>query len=323
MYRWFACVVAVIGLTACATEPSGEPDKFVIAPPRPEAAPAPHPSRAEPPRPAPAPRPAAPTDSAPVRAESAAIASSASRAELVEAKKRATHAAARLAVNADSNRAGPVHVAQAKSSNGNAAYYVPKQMVEQDPSTVDLWIDRATPVLQLQQELAKQLQINLEHIKTRLGHIPGVGGENIAGDVQGLENVLVGEKMFAQLRGGADFDIDPKDATWRLMDGTDRVRWTWRVTPLRAADKGQGLLLVMDVWIDPGPGKGSIPSIEERVIVTARAKTWAERLKNLNDILDSIDGIYQALIGLGVIGGIGAALRKLWKHYRTQPSTHV
>ncbi len=184
---------------------------------------------------------------------------------------------------------------------GSAAYHIPKQMIEKEAALVDLWIDRTTTVEQLKQVLAAKLKLTAEKINTRKLR-ETQPGPTLA-QIDGV-TIPVGDIMIAQLRGGEDFKIDPKEAMQYSLDGDGRAKWNWRVTPLRASDKG--LLLNLDIWIDPGPGKHLIDSFHESVVVTAIPLKWHEKLYKL--IQD-----FNAWLSLLGIGGIGSVAAWFWK----------
>ncbi len=186
---------------------------------------------------------------------------------------------------------------------GSAAYYVPGQMVEKQAVFVDLWIDRTMPAQKLQEALAAHLKQTMDQIKSRLPkNSPGQKDVLSAGDID-TRNVPVGDKMIAQLRGGDDFDVDPKEPVSQSLEGESWAKWNWRVTPKIASDAG--LLLSLDVWIDPGSGRHLIDSFHEKVIVKARQRT-------LYEIFQEIDK-WLILLGAGGLAGIFTAAWKWLK----------
>jgi len=201
----------------------------------------------------------------------------------------------------------------AVSNDGAAAYYVPHEMVHERPSFVDLWIDRKAPAATLARELAKHLQLTAEKIKQRTrGQASAASGPPAIGEVTALSGIKVGDVMVAQLRGGEDFGIDPKDPLPQSLKEEGRVQWNWRVTPKRSGE--DGLPLVLEVWINPGPNQRIIHSVREVVIVKARPRTWYEILQEFDKWL--------ALLGAGGIGGLIIAIRK-WSQKRRQTATEA
>ena len=181
---------------------------------------------------------------------------------------------------------------------GSAAYYIPKQMVEKMPSLVDLWIDRTTSIDQLKRELAAQLKITYEKINVR--HVLNTdekSGVPVLEQIDGVE-IPIGANMVAELRGGEDFSIDPKGPVSRSLLGDGRAKWNWRVTPKHAST--DGILIDLDIWIDPGSGKPWNDSYHESVIVHAIPLTWYEELYKLAQDLNA----WLALLGIGGIGGL-------------------
>lgn len=184
------------------------------------------------------------------------------------------------------------------TATGSAAYFIPRQMVEQHAAWVDLWIDRAAPLATLKQELAAKLQIDEARIKTRSVRDAPPSAGVLTQEISDA-TIPIGDTMLAELRGGDDFDIEPKGLVMQSLKGENRGKWNWRVKPKHASDP-DGMALDLDIWIDPGPGKRLIDSYHESVVVTARARTWLEIAKDFNEWL--------TLLGLGGIGGIVAWL---------------
>ena len=182
------------------------------------------------------------------------------------------------------------------TAEGSASYYVPNKMVEKAPAVVHLWIDPEMPVKELQEKLAKQLNLDLNLIKIRMANI-APGTANTAGDIQGLTKVRVGDRMVAELIGN-DFEISPKETTPGELDGKT-WKWQWQVTPQRASNS-KPLLLTIKAWIDETPRKTSMPSINEPVIVEADEPTVG-RVKRVTEWLKALEDLYKALAGLVLI----------------------
>lgn len=179
---------------------------------------------------------------------------------------------------------------------GSAAYYIPRQMVEKQPSLVDLWIDRNTTVEQLKQELAAQLKITNDKINVRRvqdkGENPGV---TVIAQLDGV-SIPIGGTMIAELRGGDDFSIEPAGLISQTLQGVDRAKWNWRVTPKHASQT----FLDLDIWIDPGPGKRLIDSYHESVNVDAIEEPTLDKIKRLLQEINTWLAIFGVSIG-GVI----------------------
>ncbi|MBK8761241.1 MAG: hypothetical protein IPM03_12580 [Sulfuritalea sp.] len=197
------------------------------------------------------------------------------------------------------------HVTITKS--GSAVYYIPKQMVANEASHVDLWIDRTTTVAQLKQELAIKLQITADKIHMRrVHHTEMEAGTPVMAQLDGA-TIPIGGSMIAQLRGGDDFAIEPKDPVQQPLQDVDRAMWNWRVTPRRVSN--DGLLLDLDIWIDPGPGKRLIDSYHESVIVKTAPRPW---WKIVYEWLQEFDALLK-LVGISGVGGLLVLLYKRWK----------
>lgn len=188
---------------------------------------------------------------------------------------------------------------------GSAVYYIPKQMIEKEASLVDLWIDRTTSIDKLRQELAAKLQITADKIKIRNVHdvTGGKAGSSVLAKIDGV-TIPIGGSMIAQLRGGDDFSIEPKEPVPQPLHDEVRAKWNWRVTPKHASVNG--MLLDLDIWIDPGPGKRLIDSYHESVIVEAIPIPWYEKLYK---IMQGING-WLALFGISGLGGVFTWLLK-------------
>jgi hypothetical protein len=185
-------------------------------------------------------------------------------------------------------------------------------MVLGKASRVDLWIDGATTLEQLQADLAKRLNISRDRIKVKTGKAaPEVG------QVVGISDVFVGAKMTARLRGGDDFAIEPAGPVTKSLDGDNRAMWDWRVTPKKSDSRG--LVLYIDAWVEMGANKDAFPSIDETIIVPPpplpmRLRAWLTEAASTTDLLNKL------LTGLGVVGGLGgafAAIRKWFKRDKT------
>jgi hypothetical protein len=200
-------------------------------------------------------------------------------------------------------------------AKGNAAYFVPDTMVLGKASRVDLWIDGATSLEQLQADLAKRLNISRDRIKVKTGKAaPEVG------QVVGISDVFVGAKMTARLRGGDDFAIEPAGPVTKSLDGDNRAMWDWRVTPKKSDSRG--LVLYIDAWVEMGANKDAFPSIDETIIVQPPPPpSFWERIRNwLTQAASTTDLLNKLLTGLGVVGGLGgafAAIRKWFKRDKT------
>lgn len=185
---------------------------------------------------------------------------------------------------------------------GSAAYYIPRQMVEKKPSLVDLWIDRNTSIEQLKQELAAQLKITNDKINVRRvqdkGKNPGV---TVMAQLDGA-SIPIGGTMIAQLRGGDDFSIDPPGLISQPLQGMDRAKWNWRVTPKHASQT----FLDLDIWIDPGPGKHLIDSYHESVNVDAIPESLSDKIKRWLQEINT----WLAIFGVSGIGGVLAWFMK-------------
>ena len=181
---------------------------------------------------------------------------------------------------------------------GSAAYYIPRQMVQKEPSLVDLWIDRNTSVEQLKQELAAQLKITNDKINVRrVQDKDKKPGTTVLAQLDGAE-IPIGASMVAQLRGGEDFSIEPKEPQHRSLQGTNRAKWNWRVTPKHPSETG--ILIDLDIWIDPGSGKPWNESYHESVIVRAPPEPLIDKIKRLLQELN----IWLAIFGIGGVGGV-------------------
>jgi hypothetical protein len=185
-------------------------------------------------------------------------------------------------------------------------------MVRGKASRVDLWIDGATTLEQLQAALAKSLNISRDRIKFKTTKaVPKVG------QVVGIPGVFVGARMTARLWGGDDFAIEPAEAVTKSLDGDNRAMWNWRVTP-KKSDK-EGLVLKIDASVEMGGDKDAFPSIQESVIVRPASffdgvQLWLTQAASTTDLLNKL------LAGLGVVGGLGgafAAIRKWFKRDKT------
>ena len=178
--------------------------------------------------------------------------------------------------------------------SGSAAYYIPKEMIQERASLVDLWIDRTTTIAQLKQELAAKLQVTADKINIRnVRDRPKLSGTPTFEKIDG-ETIPIGDTMIAQLRGGDDFTIDPKEPVTQSLKNENRGKWNWRVTPKH--ESKTGIYLDLDIWIDPGPGKRLIDSYHESVIVKARARTCYEIAQDINQWL--------LLLGIGGVSGL-------------------
>jgi hypothetical protein len=179
-------------------------------------------------------------------------------------------------------------------------------------SRVDLWIDGATTLDQLQAALAQRLNVSRDRIKIKTGKVAPE-----AGKVVGIADVFVGANMTARLRGGDDFAIEPAGPVTKSLDGDNRAMWDWRVTPKRSDAKG--LVLYIDAWVERGVNKDAFPSIYETVIVPA--PPVLKRLPQvLSEAASTTETLNKLLTGLGVVGGLGglfAAMRKWFKRGKT------
>lgn len=178
-------------------------------------------------------------------------------------------------------------------------------MVEKQASLVDLWIDRTVTVEQLKRELATKLRVTADRIRMRTVTDTDTehGTPSVPAQLEGA-TIPIGGTMIAQLRGGNDFDIEPEGPIPQSLQNIDRAKWNWRVTPRHAAEKG--MLLDLDIWIDPGPGRHLIDSYHESVIVAAIPIPWYEKLYNMAQGLNA----WLALLGIGGIGGLLTWIRK-------------
>jgi hypothetical protein len=167
-------------------------------------------------------------------------------------------------------------------------------MVEKAPALVHLWIDAKRPVSELQQLLAERLHFDLEKIKKLMGKdTPGTA--TVAGEIQGLRQVKVGDRMLAELDGN-EFDYSPKGPTPGLLDGSI-WKWQWQVTPKRASETGP-FILTIKAW-DPSRNE-TFPSINEPVLVEA-VQTPITWVKRLTEWLKAIEDLYKALAALALI----------------------
>lgn len=221
------------------------------------------------------------------------------------------HATMAAAVTPETTVVAAAPTPAAISHDGSAAYHVPQEMVEAKASFVDLWIDRNAPAATLAGELAQHLQLTADRVKQRSGGaLAAASGPPVIGEVTARSGIKVGDVMVAQLRGGEDFNIDPKEPLSQSLKDEDRLKWLWRVTPKRSSE--EGLELVLEVWINPGANQRMIESIREVVIVKARPRTWYEIFQEFDKWL--------ALLGAGGIGGLIVAIRK-WLQKRRQAAT--
>jgi hypothetical protein len=185
-------------------------------------------------------------------------------------------------------------------------------MVLGKASRVDLWIDAAASLEQLQASLAKRLNISHDRIKIKTGKAaPEVG------KVVGISDVFVGARMTARLRGGDDFAIEPAEPVTKSLDGDNRAMWDWRVTPKKSDAKG--LVLYIDAWVDRGANKDAFPSIDETVIVPP-APLFTRLMAMLGVAVSTTESLNKLLTGLGLAGGLAgvfAAIRRWFKRGKT------
>jgi hypothetical protein len=200
--------------------------------------------------------------------------------------------------------APPSAVPEPATPTGSAAFHIPKNMREKEASLVDLWIDRRTTVDELRAQLAAKLQVTADRIGARV--VRDSGGQGGMSPVERIDGaaIPIGDVMLAQLRGGEDFAIEPDGLVRQSLAGEDRAKWNWRVTPKHAA--ASGMVLDLDIWIDPGPGQRLIDSYHERVIVAAIPVSPIDELYELLKRLDE----WLVLLGVGGIGGVWAWLAK-------------
>ena len=295
--RWLFGMALLLLLTGCATDQTTIPVNVTIAEPRPTDEPAPAPfAQAAPPK---------------LAAPSAAIPTLIEMATPLPSPQPETTAAKPKPLKTPE----PSHATEtpasdkpeliAKTAYGTASYYVPNKMIEKAPSIVHLWIDPTMPVKVLQEKLAKQLKLDIEHIKVRMEKIAPTNA-TMAGDVQGLTNVRVGDRMVAQLSGN-DFEFSPAEPTPGELDGST-WKWHWQVTPQHAT-KSQPLLLTIKAWIDEAPRKTSMPSIDEPVIVEA-VESWSGRVDRWTEFLKAIEGLYAALAAVAaILFGLGVKFK--------------
>lgn len=195
-------------------------------------------------------------------------------------------------------------------SVGNAAYHVPRYMSIGNASRVDLWIDSSMSVEALQSALAKSLSTTMNNVKIQLGKTP----EKV-GTVIGLNDVYVGLKMVAQLRGGDDFTIEPSGPISKSLLGDGRAMWDWRVTPKRY--NANGLTLIIDTWVDVGANKDAFPSIQETIIVPSPS-IFKKLPETLDVVSKSTDSLNKLLTLLGVVGGIGGIIAMVKKYFKPE-----
>lgn len=288
MRRWLFSIALLLLLTGCATDQSRFPVSVTIAEPRQTTEPSPTPSA-----PAASPIPAAPLAAKTNMIEAVMPAQTPQRVTTATKAKPLRISNPPLVTETPTS---DTPVAVAKSADGSASYYVPNKMIDKAPSIVHLWIDPAMPVKELQEKLARQLKLDLDHIKIRMAKTASTGA-TIAGDIQGLTKVRVGDKMVAQLSGN-DFKFSPEEPTPGELDGAT-WKWHWQVTPLHAT-KSQPLLLTIKAWIDETPRKTSMPSIDEPVIVETD-ESGTERINRWTEFLKAIEGLYAALAAVAVI----------------------
>ncbi len=188
--------------------------------------------------------------------------------------------------------------------NGNAAYFIPAQMVEKRPSGVDLWIDPSSSMEQLKNDFATRFNISPDNIK-----VTAVQGDSErydaaeAGKLISME-IPIGARMVAQLRGGEGFHIDPKEPVSRDVVGADRVKWHWDVQPKQASTSK--IPLHLEISISSGGGKPWNNIYDAEVLVEATPQSWYEKLYEIAQKLNA----WLALLGIGGIGGVYALLSR-------------
>lgn len=288
MQHWFFGIALLLQLTGCATDQTGLPVSVTIAEPR---------QTTEPP-PAPLAPTATPIPAAPLAAKTnlieAVMPVQTPQPVTTSTKAKPLKIPDPLPITETPTSGAPVAIA--KSADGSASYYVPNKMIDKAPSIVHLWIDPAMPVKELQEKLARQLKLDLDHIKIRMAKTASTDA-TVAGDIQGLTKVRVGDKMVAQLSGN-DFRFSPEEPTPGELDGAT-WKWHWQVTPQHVT-KSRPLLLTIKAWIDETPHKTSMPSIDEPVIVEADESS-IERINRWTEFLKAIEGLYAALAAVAVI----------------------
>jgi len=188
---------------------------------------------------------------------------------------------------------------------GSAAYHIPHTMKLNETSQVELWIDLAAPVEQLQAALAEKLKIEMGLIGTRVKRAAVGAGD--PSSVVGKGKVWVGQHMTASLRGEG-FKIEPDGMRGKSLAAEGRARWNWSVTPLR--DPGNGkLMLMLEASIDRGVDQDAFPSIQEYVEV--ELAPWWQRIP---DLLARANALL-ALFGLGLGAVFVYVVKWLRKHW--------
>jgi hypothetical protein len=182
----------------------------------------------------------------------------------------------------------------------SVAYQVPRQMVEQRSSPVDLWIDPELTPEELRAALLAFLRENAERAQARLGEsvklapLPQGSTDLVA------RSTLAANRMVAELLG-EDFDISPKGPQeLRLVRG-QTFKWSWNARPKGPSGPG-GFQLEIRVFADPGEGRAPVQTIREVVMVIAREKSWFEWANELDAWIKLLGG-----------GGLGAALIWLFR----------
>ncbi len=291
--NWHAGVVALLLLAGCAATPQiPQPKDVLIAPPTEAITTAPIATKASTPalpRPPDIQTPLAPPGKMPS----------------IAPKIMATMPADNAVPAAPSKATAP------STANGSAAFYVPNKMVEKSTSIVHLRIDPKMPVEELQQELAKQLNLDFSKIKKLLGK-DAVGTPSKAGEIQGLTQVQVGDKMEAQLAGNeSDFEVSPNGATPGILVG-NTWQWQWQVTPKHASVAGP-FILTISAW--DASRKAPFPSINEPVIVEAVPPPPTNPIDQMIAWLKTIEDLYTAL---AAVAGILATLAVTFRKYLRQ-----
>ncbi len=206
-------------------------------------------------------------------------------------------------------------------SKGNLAYFVPNKMTVGKLASVDLWIDRQLSLDALQLAMAKQLNLDRSRIRLRVAGASAAGAPAVvAGAIEGRTG-WVGDHMVAELSGSADdFSIEPKGPVPKSLIGDGRATWNWRVVPKRAS-RAEGMFLHIDVRIDQGIDKESLPTIHESVVVAALPAM--QQLPGILAVISTQLTWFNGVLGLFGIAGIGGLASRLrtWLRRRSVRET--
>ena len=179
-----------------------------------------------------------------------------------------------------------------KFVDASAAYQIPHNMVRNQTSPVDLWIDTNKS----EQELTAELNTYLKGIAQKaIVEVKGrrVSEQNAATTTVTSQPILVAKYVSAELSASEkDFAIEPKGPQ-QITARTDiPLKWHWLVTPLRASDAG--LPLTLTVIVNPGDGGTPLTPIQETVKVVSDA-TWWEKLIDFAKGLDPVTKLIAAI----------------------------